>query len=135
MVQPRRISFKGESLNRISFNGESPNRTSFNGENLNCISFNGVFNRISFNGIALNGENLEGVRLKDGAINELVATTSDGQVVGGEALVGTKIEGILSSGVGIELTVASFERASDGIAYYAITHAGLTRTLKRFDCV
>ncbi len=136
-VQPRRISFNGESMNRISFNGVSTNRISFNGENLNRISFNGSnlnrisfngmqLNRISFNGIALNGENLEGLRRKDGAVNELVAMTEEGQVVGGEALVGAKLEGILSSGASIELTVSAFERGRDGLglAHYTLTHEG-----------
>jgi len=134
-VQPRRISFNGRNLNRISFNGVSSNRISFNGAELNRISFNGVssnrisfngaeLNRISFNGIRMNGEEAEGLQLKGGAINELVATTSDGQIVGGEALVGTTIEGVLSSGKTIELTIASFERSSNGLAHYAITHEG-----------
>ncbi len=139
-VQPRRLATNGENLNRISFNGTRLNRISFNGQNLNRISFNRIsfngqnlnrisfngqsLNRISFNGTRLNGED-SGVQLKGSALNELVATTSDGKLLGGDALVGTKIEGILTNGESIELTIASFERAADGaLAHYGITYGG-----------
>lgn len=132
-LQPQRLAgngqnLNGQNLNRIAvngsnLNGENLNGVALNGQNLNGQNLNGQnLNKIAINGSNLNGQNLNGVQV-NGASNEIVATTEDGRVLGGEALVGLTLRGVTSSGAPVDLVIASFERRDD-VAYYGITFEG-----------
>ncbi len=132
-LHPQRLAGNGQNLNGQNLNGENLNRLAGNGTNLNGESLNGItlngqnlngqnLNKIALNGSNLNGQNLNGVQV-NGASNEIVATTEDGRVLGGEALVGLTLRGVTSSGAPVDLVIASFERRDD-VAYYGITFEG-----------
>ncbi|MBS2011514.1 MAG: hypothetical protein JST00_01270, partial [Deltaproteobacteria bacterium] len=79
-------------------------------------------NRISLNGVELEGAHIKGIA---NASNELVGTTTDGQVVRGETFVGAKVIGVLSDDTEIELEITKFERTADpSIVHYALTYQG-----------
>lgn len=109
-LHPQRLAGNGQNMNGQNLNRLAGNGTNLNGENLNGVSLNGS---------NLNGQNLNGIFV-NGASNEIVATTDDGRVIAGDALVGLKIRGVTSSGTPVDLVVSSFERRDD-LAYYGIT--------------
>ena len=102
---------QGMNMQGIWENGLWENGTNLNGVNLS--------------GTSLNGENLNGVSVQGASFNELVAKMPDDTVRSGDALVGTTISAVFSSGTTIDLSIAGFSRdTAANIAYYRIEHEG-----------
>ena len=125
---PRAIATNRIALNRIALNRIALNRIALNRIALNRIALNRIaLNRIALNRIALNGIELDGARVKGiaNASNELVGTTTEGQIVRGDTFVGAKVVGVLSDGSEIELDITKFERTADpAIVHYALAYQG-----------
>lgn len=113
---------QGITLNGVSLNGMALNGMALNGMALNGIGFNGVtFNGITLNGITLNGISMNGVSLNGvaGSISiqlqggQLVAFPDAATMLGGEALEGATLTGMLSNGSAITLRIDDVTPTAD----------------------
>jgi hypothetical protein len=127
-IGPRGVATNRIALNRIALNRIALNRIALNRIALNRIALNRIaLNRIALNRIALNGIELDGARVRGivNASNELVGTTTDGQLVRGETFVGATVAGVLSDGSEIDLQITKFERTDDpAIVHYSLAYGG-----------
>lgn len=134
-TQTKDVILNGENLNGATMNAATLNGAMdlatptgimiANGENLNGKFLNGeTLNGIIMNGIVMNRMAGNGVDIA-AVGTELVGTTPDGRVLGGDAFVGATVPGVLTSGKTIDLTITSFARTSDPkVVHYTLEHEG-----------